>query len=80
MTNEHDRSTGPSGMVGLGRLTTRERMERTSKPEAEYTGRPIVDGAVTVRGGAGDGARTLEVVHETGLDEPADGEDERSGI
>ena len=66
-------------MVGLGRFTTRERMERTSKPEAEYTGRPIVDSAVTEREGAGVGVRTLKVAYKMRLDEPADGEDE-SGI
>ena len=48
-------STGPSRIAGLRRFTTLERMERTSKPEAEYTGRPSPDGAVKGREGAGPG-------------------------
>ena len=55
MTDEYDGSTRPSWMVGLGRFTTRERMEKTSKPEAGDTGRPSLDGAVKRREGAGPG-------------------------
>lgn len=44
-TNEQVRSTGPREILGLGRFTTRARMERRSNPELEYTGRPRDDGA-----------------------------------
>ena len=65
-------------MLGLGRFTTRERIESTSKPDAEYTGRPRGDGAVMGREGGGPEARRLEEAYEVGLDEPMDGV--RSGI
>jgi hypothetical protein len=78
MTNEQDKSTGPSWMVGLGRFTTRERMERTSKPEAEYTGRPSPDGAVKGRDGRSEGRAFVSAYD--GLDEPTDGGKTRSGI
>lgn len=62
-------------MVGLGRLTTRERIERISKPDTEYTGRPSVDGAVTGREGTGSGTSALESAYVVVLDEPVDGDE-----
>lgn len=67
-------------MVGLGRFTTRERIERTSNPDAEYTGRPSADGGVTAREGAESGTRALESEYDVVLNEPADGEDGKLGI
>lgn len=44
-TNEHDISTGPRVMLLFGRLATRPRIDKRSKPEDEYTGRPRGDWA-----------------------------------
>ena len=57
--------------MGLGRFTTRETIERMSKPEAEYTGRPSEDGAVKGRED-GSEARAFVSTYDVGLDEPAD--------
>ena len=67
-------------MVGLGRFTTRERRERTSKPEAEYTGRPSPDRTGKGRERAGPGVRVFVSAYDAGLDEPADGGETWLGI
>jgi hypothetical protein len=54
-----------------GEIGTVQYPERTPKPEAEDTGRPSADGAVTGRDG-GSEARAFVSVYD-GLDEPADG-------
>ena len=43
-TKEQDMSTGPRVILGFGRVATRPKMDKRSKPEDEYTGRPIEDG------------------------------------
>ena len=59
-------------MVGLGRFTARERRERTSKPEAEYTGRPTPDEVAKGREGVGPMVGVFVSAYDVGLDEPAD--------
>lgn len=42
-TKEQDISTGPRVMLLFGRLATRPKIDKRSKPEDEYTGRPMGD-------------------------------------
>lgn len=79
-------STGPSTILGLGRVTTRARIDRRSKPDAEYTGRPDALGTVngkatgTGRGkdiglweiGCWSNTEDIEYLEETGRDGEGD--------
>lgn len=63
-------------MAGVGRLATREIIERTLIPEAGFTGGQSTGGAFSGIEETESGTRTLESAYELMLDEAVDGGEE----